>query len=160
MAASKRPPWLRSSDLRFHRASTRPLSKKGQEDGPLRGRHPVGAFIVSEIVLRAGDAGAVLSNLRQGLMAANFDGYDQPSDAALEQYQFFQALKPSDQHVLLGILNALRCDEVRLRFRPGDEGRHRRLDAEFIQNIDQEAIIAFLPRHKGRRNTSLPVDQS
>ena len=47
MAASKRPPWLRSSDLRFHRASTRPLSKKGQEDGPLRGRHPVGAFNVS-----------------------------------------------------------------------------------------------------------------
>ena len=47
MAPWRRPPWPGSSDLRLCGAFIRPLFKKGQEDGPLRGRHPAGAFNVT-----------------------------------------------------------------------------------------------------------------
>jgi len=50
MAASRRPPWPGSSDLRLYGAFIRPLSKKGQEDGPSRERGPVEAFNVTGLV--------------------------------------------------------------------------------------------------------------
>jgi hypothetical protein len=106
----------------------------------------VGAFNVSEIVLRAGDAGAVLANLKQGLMAANFDDLEKLSGAALDQHRFFHALKPSDRQVFLGIVNALKCDEVRMSFSPGDQGKHRGLSVEFINDVDHEAVLAFVER--------------
>ena len=111
----------------------------------------MGAFNVSEIVLRAGDAGAVLANLKQGIMAANFDDLEKLSGAALDQHRFFHALKPSDRQVFLGIVNALKCDEVRMSFSPGDQGKHRRLDVEFIDNVDEETVNATLERW--RRST-------
>ena len=106
----------------------------------------MGAFNVSEIVLRAGDAGAVLANLKQGLMSANFDHLEKLSGAALDQHRFFHALKPSDRQVFLGIVNALKCDEVRMSFSPGDQGKHRRLSVEFINDVDHGAVLAFVER--------------
>tara|TARA_R100000656_G_scaffold18656_1_gene17192 strand:+ start:252 stop:566 length:315 start_codon:yes stop_codon:yes gene_type:complete len=95
---------------------------------------------VTEIVLRAGDAGdagAVLAILKKGLMAANFENLEKLSVAELDVYRFFQALKPTDRQVFLGIVNALRCDEVRMRLTAGD-----RFDVEFIEDVDEEAVLA------------------